>query len=50
MDTYGAHTVYDSNQMLKSGEDERSFKPEEIIRTFTKFLKEFQINNTYVYR
>lgn len=50
MDTYGAHTVYDSNQMLRSEEDDRTFKPEETIRAFTKFLKEFQLNNTYVYR
>jgi hypothetical protein len=50
MDSYGAHTVYNSNQMLRSEEDERGFKPEEVIRAFTAFIKEFKINNTYIYR
>jgi hypothetical protein len=51
MDAYGTSMIYDSNQNLRMEEnDDKKFNPEEVIRTFTKFLKEFQINNSFVYR
>ncbi len=51
MDAYTSHKVHESNQYLKMEEVEDNLSSgEETIKAFTKFLKEFQIGNTYVYR
>ncbi len=50
MDTYGSYRIYESNQNLGMEEENKKFIPDEIMRSFTKFLKEFQVGNTYVYR
>jgi len=51
MDPYSSNIVYESNQNLKMEEDDgRKNNPEEIIQAFKKFLKEFQLGNTYTYR
>jgi len=51
MDPYGASVVFESNQNLKMDDaDENKASPEETIRAFEKFIKEFQFRNTYVYR
>ena len=50
MDAYGSYMIYNTNQNLRMEEEERKFVPEETIRAFTKFIKEFQLGSTYVYR
>jgi hypothetical protein len=51
MDPYGTNTIYNSNQMLKVAEEnETKFAPEIVIKAFIKFIKEYQLNNTYIYR
>lgn len=50
MDPYREQVVYDSNQYLKMEEDEKKFTPEDTIKAFTKFIKEFQLGNSYAYR
>ena len=50
MDAYGTTMIYDSNQNLRIEEEEKKFNPEEVIRDFTKFLKEFQVGNSFIYR
>jgi hypothetical protein len=52
IDPYGAHTIYDTNQNLRMEEDEddRKFAPEEVIKAFVKFVKEFQLGSTFTYR
>ena len=42
MDPYGSHVIYDSNQNLRMDEEEKKFVPDDVIRSFVKFLKEFQ--------
>jgi hypothetical protein len=51
MDPYSAASVYDTNQNLKMEEDDdKKMSPEDTIKAFKKFLKEFQLGNTYEYR
>jgi hypothetical protein len=51
MDAYSSQAIYESNQYLKMDEEEEKiFSREETIKAFTKFIKEFQLGNTYVYR
>jgi hypothetical protein len=50
MDPYGAQIVYDTFQNLKMEEDEKKFTPEEITKSFIKFIKEYQLGHIYKYR
>jgi hypothetical protein len=50
MDPYASHVIYNANQNLRMEEEERKYNPEEVIRSFTKFIKEYQLGNSFIYR
>jgi hypothetical protein len=51
MDSYEPNRIYNAPQNLAM-EDERvpRMTPDEIIKAFRLFIKDFQVGNTYIYR
>ena len=51
IDPYGTNRVYDVNQnLVMDDENKGKSQPQEIIRSFQRFIREFQLGTTYIYR